>query len=433
MSGAVDALDVNAPARPVAAALRSGVTLFLVALALRLLLTLTVFHERGLRGGLELGTLADSIVAGQGFVWNFYGSDVPRRSFFPPFYPYLLAALKVVFGAGWVVALQVVQSMVSACVPLVVWRLGRRLMRADLALLAGWGVALWPPFIAYAAEVFPVTFHTLAVPSVLLAIVAAVEAGTKVRGAMRAGLIYGLTATSLPSFLGSILIMPLGLRLAGIGWRRGAGVAAVMLATALVVISPWSIRNTRVQGRFVPVATNLGFNLLGANNAHSRPYTNVLCAHDAIRWQVIDRHRLETENEAAFDRWMLGESLHYMAAHPVQTVQRMLVRIGYYWWISPEMLRYNRAQGMAGVAMMSALLPLAVIGGWAAFGRRHRRPFGVLYAAAIWMTLFYMNFAVRGRYSLAIHPIMILMAAYGAGYLWTRFAPRPATARAGRS
>lgn len=397
--------------------------LFAAALVVRLGLVGAFLHFRGQPSGLELGKVAANIVAGDGFMCIFYGTEfppgepVPRYSFFPPLYPHLMALLKITTGAGWIVALQVVQAIVGATLPLVVRRLGERLMPVEPAWAAAWLTVIWPPCVIYTAQAFPVTFHAVGVPALLLAWVIAARSPRPARAAGLVGLSYGLLAYSLPSFLGSLVVMPFGLRTSGLSWRRSFGMPALALVVALVTLSPWTVRNAIVQERFVPVATNLGFNLLGANNADSRPYTNVLCAHEDIRWRHIDRALLETMNEADFDRLMLRQGLSYMLAHPGESVRRIGTRIVYYWWISPEIVRYSRLQGLGGLALMSVLLPLTVVGWVVAWRRRRAVPWGVLLAACVWMTLFYMNFAVRGRYSLAIQPVMLIFGVLGAAAL----------------
>jgi hypothetical protein len=407
------------PPRPWPAILTREAVLVAAAVFLRLALIALWLHGRAARGGLELGVVADRIVAGDGFVWDFYGTGgplgdaVPRTSFFPPFYPYLMAGLKMVAGGHWATVLQILQAAVGALLPLVVLRLGKRLLRSDVAWGAAWITVLWPPFVWYTAELFSVTFHTVAVPLLLLLLVRTIDSDRPARGAVIAGVGYGLTAYSLPSFLGSLALMPLGFRLAGGSWRRAVGVPALALGVALVVISPWTIRNAVVHHRFVPVATNFGFNLLGANNPHAQTELNVLCPYDDIRWELIDRHELETMNEADFDRRLARQAFAYMADHPRRTARNMATRALYYWWIEPNMAGYDRLRGMGGMVLMSILLPLTVLGLVVAWRRRHVAPWGIPYAACAWMTIFYMNFAIRGRYSLAIQPVMILAAALG--------------------
>ena len=427
-----------APERSFAARLRrlaaSDRGLFLCALLIRLGLTFLYSRRHVTVTGLELGTLADNLLAGRGFVWEFYGSTVPRTSFFPPFYPAFIALLKLIFGAsGWVMAMQVVQALVSAATAVVTRRLAACVFGAgperapvsrpsavsdvnqqNMALAAGYAVALWPPLIVYSAAAYSVTWEALLVPWIALLLFTAGRS-RRFADAARAGVGYGILAYALPAFLGSILFLPAAFRAMGARWTRAIGLGFVTLAAALLVVLPWTIRNARIHHRFIPVATNIGFNYLGGQNAYARPHTNILCAYDDLRWKVIDKQALETMNEADFDQLLLKEGLAFARAEPWLTVRRSAERLLYYWWGSPAIRRYNPEQGVVNMALMSAVLPVFLIGLAASFAVRER--YAILYAVFLWQSLFYMNFAIRGRYALVSHPLLLVVAVAGAAAL----------------
>jgi len=407
-------------------ALADDRVLFLIALVVRLAVTAVYLHGRVEESGVELGKVADHLLAGRGFLFFFYGTEVPRYAFFPPFYPAFLAALKHVFGAGgWVWAMQVIQGVVSAATVVVVRRVASILFLAGdpssplprprlLAVLAAYATAFWPPLIVYSASAYSLTFDSFGA-AVVVWLLARLGRSRGLRHAAAAGAAYGCLAYSLPAFLGSLPFVPLGLKAMGLSWRRAVGAAVLAGGVALVVLSPWTIRNARVLHRFVPVATNIGFNYLGGQNAYSDPFVNRLCPEDAIRWAVIDRHDLRTMNEADFDRSLLVQGLRFAARHPLLTTRRSAKRLFFYWWGSPGMLGYNRAQGLAYLAVMSVVFPLFLAG--VGYGLRHRRVLGLLLAVFLWQSLFYMNFAVRGRYALTFHPLMLMTAVVGAAVI----------------
>jgi len=366
--------------------------------------------------GLELGTLADNLLAGRGFMWEFYGSTVPRYAFFPPFYPLFLALLKMAFGASWIGAMQIIQTVPSAATAVVIRRLGAH-VDPRTAVAAAYAVAFWPPLVIYSAAAYSVTFEAFLVPWIVLLLFEAAR-GVR-RGAMRAGAAYGVLGTMLPAFLGSLLLAPLAMRLP---WRRIAAITLTAGACAFLVILPWTVRNLIRLHRFVPVATNIGFNYLGGQNPFSRPHNNILCAFDVERWQVIDRQALETMNEADFDRLLLRQGLQFAAAHPGLTARRCAERLVYYWWGSPFIRRYNPEQGRVNMALMTVLMPFFLVGLGVAVRARER--YGLLLAVFLWQSAFYMHFAIRGRYALPTHPLMLLVAVAGAGAIAARLRRR---------
>jgi hypothetical protein len=422
-------------------ALADDRVLFLVALGLRLGLTVINLHGRVEESGVELGKVADHLLAGKGFLFYFYGSDVPRYAFFPPFYPAFLALLKLVFGpTGWVWAMQIIQGGVSAATVVLVRRLAGALLVSDgstrslprprlLAYAAAYATALWPPLIIYSAAAYSLTFDTFGMLVVLLFLVR-IARTRRLAPAVKAGIAYGCLALSRPAFLGSLAFVPFGLRAMGTSRRRAAGATILTAAVALLTLSPWMIRNTVKLHRFVPVATHIGFNYLGGQNAYSAPFANRLCAEGAIRWAVIDRRDLETMNEADFDRMLLGQGLRFAVQHPLLTAGRCARRLFYFWWGNPDYHEYLGAWGFVYLGIMSVVIPLFLIG--IGYGLRHRRILGLLLAVLLWESLFYMNFAVRGRYSLANHPLMLLTAVVGAAVVLralARLRPRSAPAR----
>jgi hypothetical protein len=302
-------------------------------------------------------------------------------------------------------------------------RLAARLVGAGspVALAAGYGVALWPPLVIYSASAYSLTFEALFVPLIVLALVGAAES-RRLADAARAGVLYGLLAYSLPAFLGTLVFTPAGLRAMGVPWRRAIAQAALALLVAIIVISPWTVRNAVVHQRFVPVATNIGFNYLGGQNPYSRPHINVLCPFDEIRWQVIDREALETMNEADFDRQLLRQGLEFAVREPLLTARRSAIRLAYYWWGSPAVLRYNPTQGLLNLIMMSLVMPFFLVGLVSAV--RERRHFGLVLAVLVWQSLFYMNFAIRGRYSMTSHPLLVIVAVFGAAVILSRVRAR---------
>ncbi|MCX5801537.1 MAG: hypothetical protein NTX17_09150 [Candidatus Eisenbacteria bacterium] len=387
-------------------------SLFLFAYLVHLGVTQLLRGEHG--SGLEWAVVAQNVLAGRGFVFNFYGTEIPRHAFFPPFYSYFLVFSKTVLPAHWIGLVQSVQGVFFALCAVWTRRLAARFIRGDLAWFSGYAVALWPPLMIYSIRLTPACFHAAVIPGLLLLLDGVARRPGFWRAA-RAGAVYGLLGYSLPYFLGSIVLLPFGLRRARISWARAFSITGQILLVAALVLSPWTIRNALVLRGLVPVATNLGFNLAGSHNAYANSSYNVLCVDAAVQAHLIDRGELATMNEASFDRKLLRQGLAYMLRNPVETVQRSLTRILFLWWTSPNIMSYNFREGLAIILLMSFLLPLFLLG-LAVSLRLPRDSARLLICCVfIWQTLFYMNFAVRGRYSLELYPLMIIFATLGVG------------------
>jgi hypothetical protein len=168
------------------------------------------------------------------------------------------------------------------------------------------------------------------------------------------------------------------------------------------------------------VATEIGFNLAGSNNAYASSSYNVLCEGGPVEAELINHKELATMSEASFDRRLLQQGLAYMLRHPLQTLQRSLTRILFLWWTNPNIRLYNFRDGLAIMVLMSLLLPLFLLGLVVSLKLPPGGARLLCYCVFIWQTLFYMNFANRGRYSLEVYPLMIIFGVLGAGAIVER-------------
>ena len=397
----------------------SELGLFIFAYLVHLAIAQLLRGEQG--SGVEWALVAQNILAGKGFVFNFYGTEIPRHAFFPPFYPYFLAFSKTLLPTHWVGFVQLTQGVFFALG--IVWarRLAARFVRADLSWLAGYVVAVWPPLAIYSTRLTPACFHAAVIPGLLLLLDGAVRRPGFWRAA-RAGAVYGFLSYSLPSFLGSIVLLPFALRWTRLGWLRSLAVIGQILLVAMLVLSPWTIRNAVVLHSFVPVATNLGFNLAGSHNAYASSSYNVLCLGGEVEGKLVNHAELATMNEASFDRKLLRQGLSYMLHNPLQTAQRSLTRALFLWWTNPNVMSYSFLEGVAIIILMSFLLPLFLLGVTVSLRLPCNNPLFLIYCVFIWQTFFYVNFAVRGRYSLELHPLMIIFAILGSAAIveWFR-------------
>ncbi len=411
--------------------LASDLGLFLIALVIRLGISVLYAPDHVELAGLELGSLSDNILAGRGFTWDFYGTDVPRTSFFPPFYPAFLALLKAAFGHdSWVPAMQVIQAIPSAATAVLARRIATVLFdRGEssatgvspsprvLALAAGYAVAFWPPLAVYSSAAYSTTFEVFAATWAVWLLLRAGRS-RRLSDAVRAGAVYGIVGTMLPAFLGTLLFVPVALRMMRVPWRRAVWMSGAVLIVALVVLLPWTVRNARIHHRFIPVATNIGFNFLGGQIPQGGLMQNLLCYDDEVRWRLIDRQALETMNEADFDRMLFAKGLQLMRENPGFTARRAMERLLCLWWGNPMLAGYVPGVGRAYMAVMTVVLLFFLIG--LVYSFRFRDRFAIPYAVFLWQSLFYMNFAMRGRYAMPMYPLLLIVAVLGVGVVVRR-------------
>jgi hypothetical protein len=212
---------------------------------------------------------------------------------YPVGYSGFLGIVYRIFGSGQSVA-PIANAITGALLAVFVHRLARYATSPNRARVAGLLAALSPGLIVYAALLMTEPLAALGIITAALLFARDHDAGRSIRGAILAGVAFGLTALVRPQ---SLLCVP-GLALIALAlprrhehtapalprasraplragvWgrlrphRKSAGViaraallSAISLAAALAVIAPWTLRNCRVMDGCALVSTNGGWNL----------------------------------------------------------------------------------------------------------------------------------------------------------------------------
>lgn len=185
-----------------------------------------------------------------------------------PLYPYILAVLYKLFGAGSYYAVRLAGSVVDSGTCVLVAALACRRFGTVAGWVAGAGLAVYGPSIFFSTELAPVPYTLFLLSAALLLMDG--EASWKRFGA--AGLLLGLATATRPNVLlaGVVaLAVPWGRGLPGA--RRLAGALAVGLAAG---IAPVTLANLAAGGGFVPLTSSGGHNLyIGHNPTAQAQYT----------------------------------------------------------------------------------------------------------------------------------------------------------------
>jgi hypothetical protein len=179
--------------------------------------------------------------------------------FYPPAYPYLIAAARALVGSPRAV-LWFQAFLGVLLVPVLGW-LGERLSpRAGL-----WGAllgAVYPELIWYAAHFWSETFFLLFVWWSFERVIAA-RARSNIGAALVAGGLIGLATLTRETVLWFIPVVTVWLLWGRV--RNGAKVAAAFALGAILTVAPWTARNFMLYHSLVPVATGGALNLWEGN------------------------------------------------------------------------------------------------------------------------------------------------------------------------
>ncbi len=264
---------------------------------------------------------ADMLARGLGYLSN---QGVPT-AYWPPGWPLALSAAFRLLGASTLT----VGLFNLACALIAGWLtldLGRRIFASELAgrtaLLL---LAVYPNSILYVPLALTEVFYT----TLLLAGCWLLIARKGVLRLVLAGAVFGFAMLVKTQTLIVVpLLFAIGLWREGHVWRRVPGIiarAAILFACAALVVAPWTLRNHRELGAWVPVSTNGGITLLTGNNDSARggftPEDAAVKALDARR----DLDELEYDAEAG----RLGKQ--WIIAHPARFAMLMPLKLLRLW------------------------------------------------------------------------------------------------------
>jgi 4-amino-4-deoxy-L-arabinose transferase-like glycosyltransferase len=335
-----------------------------------------------------------------------YPASIPTggpTAFRPPGYPFALAA--VYEAAGREDAPRVFGALLGTLAVALLGVVGLRLFGRRVALVAMAITAVFPPLVMVSvAQLSEALFIVL----VLGALACVLAAPDRMRWVLAAGALAG--AAALTRTNGLAILLPLLLA------ARGTRPRVALLAAALVVIAPWSIRSSTALDTFVPTTTQPGFALAGAYNDVARTDEEHPAAWRVPRMQPYAGLLKPAMNEAELERAFRREAVDYALEHP--TYPFVVV-----FWASARMLnvadatRDEASAREAGVGARFAaanryafwLLALLAVAG--AFTRAAR-------AAPRWVWLFpvllWFGVAITigsTRYRTPVDPFVILLAA----------------------
>jgi 4-amino-4-deoxy-L-arabinose transferase-like glycosyltransferase len=383
-------------------------------------------------------TLAASMLDGHGFAF-----DGRPTSIRPPLYPAFVSAVWTVAPARSfqsVRAAQIGLSLLTVC--LLFWTASRVFdPRVGLTAAAIW--CFYPSFLYAGVLILTEVLFTTFVVGAWACSVGAIRGRRPIAWALGAGLCIGLGALTrsvlypLPLFLAPVLAFLVSPR-----WATRAGVATAVLAGYVVVVTPWAVRNTRLQHTFIVVDTMGGMNLRMGNFEYTiedRMWDGVSRKGDqAWSHQMIVEHPDASHwSEGQRDKWAREAAAAYIKAHPLTTMRRAVLKFADFWGLEREYIAALSAGKYNPPRWFKALSSVAVLGVYAAvaclccvglFGMswtdwRVHVP-GLL--LVLWVCAIHSLVFGHSRYHLPLMPVIATYAAAAVVYRpWRRWAERP--------
>lgn len=315
---------------------------------------------------------ATTLANGGGYLNPYAGH--PTASW-PPGYPLVLALAYRVGGAVPATAV-VLNAAFGALTCLFVWRLALRLADARTAVLATALLAFFPSHVFFAALVLSETLFTCLVVGLMLAAIRLVQDEDE-RALVWLAWGFGAGLTALVRAEAAVLALVPTVALASRGRGRAAvRVALAALAGLVVALAPWTVRNARIFGAFVPTSTGFGRTLWIGHNPDAfggMSETIQRAMNEAITAAGLPP---TAAGELATDRLLRGQAVAFLLDHPLRELALTpartyhLFRGDHVWqaWYGPGTPRVlpsaaaRRALGIAGNAYYLIVGCLAVLG-----------------------------------------------------------------------
>jgi 4-amino-4-deoxy-L-arabinose transferase-like glycosyltransferase len=381
---------------------REAAAVFAAALILRLLF-LWVVPSPSLEtpDQPDYDRLARGILDGRGYVAP---SGLPTSER-PPLYPYMLAGVYALFEDG-PPAVRVVQATVDAITCLLVYLLAARHFGVQVARIAA--VLALVSLSQMFATLYLMTesLSTFFMVATVFALDVAL-AGWRPMAFAAAGVLVGLGTLTK----GTTLLMPPALLIpiwvaAQRNWRRTAGAGALLLAAFALTLAPWTIRNYRVHGELVPLATQVGW-VMYSSYVPSQGFGNYTIDDNVIASRALP------EPEAS--RFLMRATGDHVRAHPGELPRLMVLRVLFF--LGPFDWGFLGADAVFNFTY--ALSALLAVYGLATMRWNDWRPI-LLVTPLCFMLVQALWIFSSQRMRMPLEPLLIVLAAAGIATAWHR-------------
>jgi hypothetical protein len=352
---------------------------------------------------------------------------------------FLLGTFFRLFGDYAPLAMTIVNALCFAATLVVVYHLGRRILGPWLGLASATLLAMIP----MAHSLIKVYLGGSVLAGLLVSVCALLLLWFQERPSIRRGVLLGgviglaaLTHAATIAFIPAAAVVALLSRWP-LTWRAWQG-AGVIVGSALLVLSPWAVRNYATFDEFVPVRNGAGYLAYVGNRAlaetfepslvHERaPFKPPWTARsilDAV--QLIDEKQNRRDldayvrntfratapdqyasfNEAQRDKAFMAGALEFMLRHPLMTLQLAIVKA--------VRFLYQRELGWLHRIPVSFVGLLAVLG--LALSLKDRRVTALGLMALAYAAAYVVTFPFFYRYRYPIEPVLATLG--GIAVIW---------------
>jgi hypothetical protein len=397
--------------------------IFFFALAVSLIFTFIVFPK--VSGDLHL-VLDPDQHGNLGFgLWRYHSfSYYPERE--PttergPGYPMFIALLLMVTNGWYPQSVQIAQCFVFAIVVILVFYIGENLWDKKVAVVSSVLSAIHPLLWWYTSRIW-IEITAIGLFTCMVAGVVYFNKRPSFWKAVVLGVAIGTSALWKSTFFPYAFLVPF-LMAVLIPNRQKLGLVFTVMLVAVLVVLPWTIRNWKLTGTFIPVHSRLGFNLRVGDDLVDNIRKSPLAltpifdlSMERIRavYSSLPPNMKRYEGELELDSILTKRCLNRYRTHPGFLIKKVLVNSWLFWSLGETPAKT--------IVISSLLIPMAILFFLFSFVLLKRKQLQGVLGVHVLMVVFYylahLPIEAIARYSVVLIPTMLV---YVVAFLMERF------------
>ena len=364
----------------------------------------------------EYTEIAISIFNGDGYVsGGFFHQNIFPSAFLQPVYTYLLALfIKISLLPFAFLNIRLLQIFFNLCLCLMIYIIGQKVFNKSAALWACFIFSVYIPFAYMTTFVWDTLLFSLQL-AIIVWLVLEFD-NRRIFQSIWLGFLLGL-ATLTNSVILAFIPFLIGYLFSKFRETPQQTIKNLLIVffCFVILVTPWSIRNSLVFRSFVPVRTGFWLNLyLGNNEAATGTvflkngsqvplkYKDGLVRHFGPMMPILAKM-----NEAEQDQYFKEKFFIFVSSRPFDFSRLLLIKLFYYLWFNPF------EKPMLFGELQYLIVSLLALGGFYAAIKRKKK-IGLL---VLVMIPFIVSYTLIGpffnwKYRLPIEPYLIILAGY---------------------
>jgi 4-amino-4-deoxy-L-arabinose transferase-like glycosyltransferase len=378
----------------------------------------------------ENGEIAENLLNGKGYSGTYFGTPVQPTSIMVPFYPIILYIFYSVFGITSLtyILIQILQGLILSFTVVLLYIIAKKLFNEQIAILSALIMAIYPVYIYGVTVIHQLTFTTFFISILILGLLK-LETNANININMKTylicGVALGLIILTEPTILFFIPFMILWIFIQNKNkrdWKRSLKISSCILIIALLVTSPWIIRNYEVHDTVLIKYSGYAF---WCGNSASFTETGIPGSYPIASYEPELIEKITNQSKQIdIDKIYMAEALKYVKENPMVFIRNFIYKAYNFWWF-PNTPSIAYQTNIYRKIIYAPLLFFTVIGLVLSFKLKEWRRFLLLYFLFISFTIGYSIFLVAPRYRVpTIQPYMTIFACYAVYYMFTTYRER---------